>query len=258
MKERNPLDRNDLKIKKKDIVLEVGSGHNPCFRSNVIVEKYITSNYHRSDNIKIYPHQKFINSDGSSMPFKNKEFDYLICNQVLEHVEDPIAFTKELERVSNRGYLELPSLVGESLFPKESHKWVCLEIDKKLVLYEKSKLPTLFPNYGITFLNLLPYESIALRIFYLSHHQMHTIRYEWKDTIDIVVNSEDPYYKSFFERTWDEKMSRTIFPFRNKKEDIKISIQVLVHLVSCMIKRKLPQTKALSLEDYIKQNNSIP
>ena len=91
MKERNPIDRHDLRINKSDKVLEVGSGHNPTYRANVIVEKYISSNYHRGGDIKIYPHQKFINADGSSMPFKDKDFDYVICAQVLEHVDDPIA-----------------------------------------------------------------------------------------------------------------------------------------------------------------------
>lgn len=38
MKERNPIDRHDLRINKSDKVLEVGSGHNPTYRANVIVE----------------------------------------------------------------------------------------------------------------------------------------------------------------------------------------------------------------------------
>lgn len=80
MGHRTPIDRYDLKIKKSDYVLEVGSGHNPSYRANVIVEKYISTNYHRSGEVKIFPHQKFINADGASMPFQNKEFDYIICN----------------------------------------------------------------------------------------------------------------------------------------------------------------------------------
>lgn len=52
MKERNPIDRHDLRINKSDKVLEVGSGHNPTYRANVIVEKYISSNYHRGGDIK--------------------------------------------------------------------------------------------------------------------------------------------------------------------------------------------------------------
>lgn len=131
MKTRTPIDRNDLRIKKNDNVLEIGSGHNPSYRSNILVDKYIDNNYHRSGDLKKYPHQQFINATGENLPFKDKEFDYIICNQVLEHADDPIQFIKELERVGKGGYIETPSLVGESLFPKSSHKWAVLEIDNK-------------------------------------------------------------------------------------------------------------------------------
>jgi ubiquinone/menaquinone biosynthesis C-methylase UbiE len=137
---RIPLSRIDLKIKKKDHVLEVGSGHNPSFRSNILVDKYIDDNSNRCDNLFIYPHQKFINASGESLPFKDKEFDYVIANQVLEHAEDPAAFISELCRVSKRGYIETPSLIGEFLFPKQSHKWVILFIDNKLIFYDKKKM----------------------------------------------------------------------------------------------------------------------
>ena len=255
MKERNPIDRHDLRINKSDKVLEVGSGHNPTYRANVIVEKYISYNYHRGGDIKIYPHQKFINADGSSMPFKDKDFDYVICAQVLEHVDDPIALVNELQRTATRGYLEVPSFIGESLFPKKSHKWVCLEINGKLVLFDKAKLPSLFPDYGKTFLNFLPYESISLRIFYLAYHQITTVRYEWKDSIDILVNPDDPYYRAFFEQDWSDEMIRTIFPYRDKKNDLQITISAFFHLVKTLVKRKMQRQSPITLEEYLKRTN---
>ena len=141
MKVRSPYDRRDLKIKKKDRVLEVGPGHNPSYRSNVLADKFVDSNYHRCGNIKIYPHQTFVNADGENLPFKDKEFDYVICNQVLEHTENPEKFILEQNRVAKRGYMETPSLLGELLFPKKSHKWIILDIDNKLILFEKDKMP---------------------------------------------------------------------------------------------------------------------
>ena len=41
-------------------------------------------------------HQTFVHADGEKLPFKDKEFDYVICNQVLEHVEHPEAFVKDV------------------------------------------------------------------------------------------------------------------------------------------------------------------
>ena len=113
--------------------------------------------------MKIYPHQIFANADGENLPFKDKEFDYVICNQVLEHVENPEKFISEQCRVASRGYMETPSLLGEFLFPKKSHRWIILDIDNKLVLFEKSKMPDHYENnYGELFLNYLPYQSWIL------------------------------------------------------------------------------------------------
>ncbi len=44
MRIRTPFDRNDLHIRRSDRVLEIGSGHNPSYRSNVLCEKYIDNN----------------------------------------------------------------------------------------------------------------------------------------------------------------------------------------------------------------------
>lgn len=141
MKIRTPYTRDDLKIERKDNVLEVGSGHNPTYRSNVIVEKYIDNNAHRCGDVKIYPHQTFVNADGENLPFADNQFDYVICNQVLEHTEHPDVFVRELSRVAKRGYIETPSLIGEFLHPKQSHKWTILEIDGKLVFSKNQRWP---------------------------------------------------------------------------------------------------------------------
>ena len=72
MKTATPYSQYDLKIRRRDKVVEVGSGHNPTYRANVIVERYIDSNLHRCGDVKIYPHQIFINADGEHLPLKIK------------------------------------------------------------------------------------------------------------------------------------------------------------------------------------------
>lgn len=68
MKTDSPYDRGDIHINKNDKVLEIGPGHNPTYRSNVIVEKFIDTNYHRCGDVKIYPHQTFVHADGEKLP----------------------------------------------------------------------------------------------------------------------------------------------------------------------------------------------
>lgn len=227
MKTRTPYTRYDLKIGKKDKVVEVGSGHTPSYRANVIVEKFIDNNYHRHGDIKIYPHQEFVNADGEQLPFKDKEFDYIICNQVLEHAENPEKFIKEHCRVAKRGYMETPSLLGEFLFPKESHKWAVLAIDGKLVLFEKAKMPKYERDYGLLFLNFLPYQSLAYKILQLAEPQLAVNRYEWKDNIDFIVNPTDEYYRSFFTQPWSIEMVMKIFPPSNAIKEIQKCIKGL-------------------------------
>lgn len=252
MKTRTPYDRHNLKIMKKDRILEVGSGHNPLSRSNVIVERYIDSNYHRCGEVKIYPHQEIINANGEDMPFKDKEFDYVICNQVLEHVDNPERFIKEIMRVGKRGYMETPSLLGEFLFPKESHKWVILEIDNKLILFEKEKMPGNYKNnYGELFLNYLPYHSLGFKILSYTEGSLLTNRYEWSDSIEFIVNPKDEYYLSFFTKAWDRDMVEKLFPPKGRFSEIKKMFSAIMYMIKKDLRIKLFYKSPISIDEYL-------
>ena len=75
--------------------------------------------------IKIFPNQK--------LPFKDKEFDYVILSHVLEHVPNILEFIKEVERIAKAGYIELPTKLADNLVigcdeEDIGHKW-WLEFD---------------------------------------------------------------------------------------------------------------------------------
>ena len=82
-----------------------------------------------------FKNQNFLKADGEDLPFKDNEFDYSICIHVLEHVENPDKFLQEQMRVAKKGYIETPSLIGEHLHPKKSHKWVILNINNILIKF---------------------------------------------------------------------------------------------------------------------------
>ena len=69
------------------------------------------------------------------MPFKDNEFDFVIASHVIEHVEDFEFFIKELEIKSKKGYIELPTRLGDNLvFENTSdHIWwfTFCDIEKK-------------------------------------------------------------------------------------------------------------------------------
>ena len=259
MKTDSPYDRGDIHINKNDKVLEIGPGHNPTYRSNVIAEKFIDTNYHRCGDVKIYPHQTFVHADGENLPFKDKEFDYVICNQVLEHVEHPEAFVKELCRVARRGYIETPSLLGEYLFPKKSHKWVILDIDNKLVFYEKNKMPGNYENdYGELFLNYLPFQSLPYKLLWLTEGDITLNRYEWKEEVEILVNPEDEYYSSFFLNKWNREMVEKLYPRRSALTEMKKMIQALFYILKNKFKSRFSNHRnPVTLSEYIKTHEVV-
>ena len=226
MKIRNPKSRSDLKIGKNDNVLEVGGGHNPHPRSNVIVDKFIDSNYHRSGDIKVRRNQKFMQADGENLPFKDKEFDYVISNQVLEHVDNPAKFLDEQMRVAKRGYLEAPCLFGEYLFPKESHRWLILEIDRKIVMVEKKNV---FRHAAFdisdVFLHYLPGISISYKMLKRNNPRLFNVAIEWDDKFEYIIEPTDPEILKYFTQYWDSEMIKKQIPARSKASELIVTLQ---------------------------------
>ena len=77
------------------------------------------------------------------LPFKDKEFDYVILSHVLEHVPNLLEFKNELIRIGKRGYIELPTKFYDNLvFGSDEdvlgHKWWFeFDDDRNKLLYTK-------------------------------------------------------------------------------------------------------------------------
>ena len=245
MKIRTPKTLDDLLIKRKYNVLEVGGGNHPDKRAHVVVDKYVDDNTHRSGDLKIHKNQKFLQADGEHLPFKDKEFDYVICRHVLEHVDDPIQFVKEQARVAPMGYLETPSLLGEYMAPKESHRWVIQDIDGKLVLYDKEYLKfTPWMDFGEVFLYYLPKTSIGFKILERTHASIITVNYEWKDGIDILVNPQEEYYLNHFIKPWDESICDKLLVKRSYSKEILATMGAMFDIMRTVTKSKILRTNS--------------
>jgi SAM-dependent methyltransferase len=58
--------------------------------------------------------------DGQSLPFAQKSLAATICNSVIEHVAEPKALAAEVERVSQRYFVQTPN----GSFPLEPHSFI--------------------------------------------------------------------------------------------------------------------------------------
>jgi SAM-dependent methyltransferase len=240
MKIRNPKSRFDLRIKRNDRVLDVGGGHNPHPRANVVVDKYTDTNYHRSGDIKVLKQQQFVAADGENLPFKDHEFDYVISCHVLEHVEDPVKFLSEIFRVGKRGYIETPSLLGEYLYPRESHKWILHEHKDRLYLVDKKRLGfTCGYDMGELIQRYLPKNSIGFKITERTHPNLLTVRIEWEKDFDYEVEPTDPEIRKYFSGKWRLEWADDFFPRRSLGAEFRETCAAFWDIVKSVFRSKV-------------------
>ena len=119
-------------------ILDIGCGYSANIFATTICDVQDLSEFYKEKN--------FIKLNSKNLPFKDKEFDFVIASHVLEHVEDFKFFINELERVSNKGYIELPTKLEDNLVfeNKKDHLWHMefdddnqeLVISKKIQIFE--------------------------------------------------------------------------------------------------------------------------
>lgn len=112
-------------IKPSDRVLEVGPGGTPFHRSDVLLEKIFDdaeAKEQRGHAEALVTDKEIVFYEGNKFPFKDNEFDYVICSHVLEHIPsiEIENFVSELARVAKKGYLEFPTIYYDYIynFPK--------------------------------------------------------------------------------------------------------------------------------------------
>ena len=98
-------------------VLDIGCGYTAHKKANIICDVQDLSEYYKG--------RDFVKLEDKILPFKDKEFDFVITSHVIEHVEDVNFFIKELQRISTKGYIELPTMLEDNLVfeNKNDHLW---------------------------------------------------------------------------------------------------------------------------------------
>ena len=126
------------RIPEDAVVVDIGCGHMPNMRANVLADKFLADDAERQQPIGL-DERPFVVCDALHLPFKDGSVDYVICSHLAEHVEEPEALFAELTRVAAAGYVECPGRVREMLHGWEFHRWYVEVEGGRLVFEEKPR-----------------------------------------------------------------------------------------------------------------------
>lgn len=130
-------------IKPGDRVLEIGPGATPHEKAEVFLEKTYESEEEliaQSGHVgKLNTDKRVVEYSGDIFPFEDGEFDYVICANVLEHVEDVPKFLNEIMRVGKNGYLEFPTIYYDYMLNIEEHLNI-LKYDNSVIYWAKKEI----------------------------------------------------------------------------------------------------------------------
>ena len=178
-------------------ILDIGCGYRAHKNASVIADIQDFSNF--------YKERQFVKIKEKRLPFKDKEFDFVIASHVIEHVEDVDFFIKELERISSKGYIELPSRLGDNLVfeNKKDHIWWFKYDDdnNRIIGSIKNQL-------------LEPFMTVATaKYFEEIFRESLVTEIVWEDKIDCVIDDnikQENYKKISFLKLIRKYMSKKI------------------------------------------------
>ena len=182
-------------------ILDIGCGYRANKNASVIADIQDFSDF--------YKEKKFVKIEGKKLPFEDKEFDFVIASHVIEHIDNFEFFIKELERISSKGYIELPSRLGDNLVfeNKNDHIWwFCFDdVTNQLIASKKNQL-------------IDPFVTVSTaKLFEEIFRESLVIELAWDEKIDYKIDSkirQENFKKiSFFKlfRKYLSKKIRTIF-----------------------------------------------
>ena len=173
-------------------ILDIGCNQDAVEYAHTVADVENFSSYYKNKN--------FILINSKELPFKNNEFDFVYASHVIEHVEDVAFFIEEIQRISKRGYIELPTMLEDNIILSDNnikdHKWFFQFDDvKNILLVEKKKqLIEPFITHGVLFESLRKNfrSSLVLELEWEKE-----INYEFKN---FSIQAKKPYFISIIKK----------------------------------------------------------
>lgn len=209
-----------MSIRPDDRVLEVGPGALPHPRANVSLDKRFDDADELNAQFGLAQRsvelENLVYYDGGAFPFKDNEFDYIICSHVIEHIdpEELGLFFSEMTRVARRGYLEVPNAFYEFICYTHVHKWLIGNDGEQLRFYSKSHLPAsrVMDTFRWMFYNC----DQDLTQLFPRYREIFFIGFEWEGHVDYtVVNKMDQLFGEKEFAAFNSKIHTSEFYKRN-------------------------------------------
>jgi uncharacterized protein YbaR (Trm112 family) len=175
-------------IRPTDLVLEIGSGGQPCPRSDILCDKYYGDPTERYGRPLVHDRPLVI-GDALNLPFRPDTFDFVISAHLLEHLEAPDQFVSQLTKVAKRGCIVTPSSLWEKMVGVPTHRWI-VSIDGDTLVLSHKQSPVIDPEISNFFHNICDYPDLL----YLAqqYHDCLNITYFWKDEIKYRIEGKPP------------------------------------------------------------------
>ena len=159
-------------------ILDIGCGYTSHKNASVVCDI--------QDLSHVYKEKNFVKLTSNILPFRDKEFDFVIASHVIEHVKDVEVFIQELQRVSSKGYIELPTKLEDNLVfeNKKDHLWH-MEFDddkNKLIVSKKTQFlePILTVSSAKKFLRYFR-QSLVLELFWENSIEYEVVEKNFND-----------------------------------------------------------------------------
>ena len=155
-------------------IVDIGCGYTANKNASVIADIQDLSYFYKGKN--------FIKISGKKLPFKDKEFDFVIASHVIEHVEDFEFFMKELERISPRGYIELPTRLGDNLVfeNRNDHIWwfTYNDVNNQIIVSKRNQL-------------IDPFITVSMsKLFEKIFRESFVLELAWEEKIDYKIDNQ--------------------------------------------------------------------
>ena len=142
--------------------------------ASVIADIQDLSNFYKGKN--------FIKISGKKLPFKDKEFDFVITSHVIEHIEDFEFFIKELERISSKGYIELPTRLADNLVfeNRNDHIWwfTYNDVNNQIIGSKRNQL-------------IDPFITVSMgKLFEKIFRESFVLELAWEEKIDYKIDNQ--------------------------------------------------------------------